>query len=299
VASATSATVGGGDVNYATAERATVAGGSGNSAGGAYATVGGGQSNSAGGANATVPGGYDNNAAGSYSFAAGRQAQALYSGCFVWGDNSSSNDVGCYGVNRTVFRNAGGIFIYTNSTLTSGAYMVAGGGSWNAYSDRDGKENFRAVDAQALLARLAEIPIPTWNYKAQDPAIRHVGPMAQDFNGLLADLGGEGETYINTLDADGVALAAIQGLYRLSREQAARIEALEGERAAQQAEAATLQARVDDLEARLAALEQGASVARAPASAGAALPAGSWLLLPGLVVAAGVWAQQRRAGGGR
>ena len=277
VASATSATVGGGDVNYATAERATVGGGSGNTASGLYATV---------------PGGYDNSAEGNYSFAAGRQARAYYDGCFVWGDNSSTNDVGCYGTNRTVFRNAGGIFVYTNSTLTSGAYMVAGGSAWNAYSDREAKENFRVVDAEALLARLAEVPVTTWNYKAQDPAIRHVGPMAQDFNGLLADLGGEGETYINSLDADGVALAAIQGLYRLSREQAARIEALE-------AETAALQGSLGDLEGRLAALEQGDGVARAPRDGGLTIPAGGWLLLPGLVVAAGVWVQQRRAGGGR
>ena len=85
-------------------------------------------------------------------------------------------------------------------------------------------------------------------------------------------LGGEGETYINSLDADGVALAAIQGLYRRTEEQAARIEALE---------------------ARLAALEQGPARAQGPGAAP------GWLLLPGLAIAAGVWVQQRRAGGGR
>ncbi len=73
--------------------------------------------------------------------------------------------------------------------------------------------------------------------------------MAEDFNVLIDGLGGEGEEYINMLDANGVALAAIQGLHGLSQEQAARIEALEVENAA-------LRSQMDDLEARLAALER-------------------------------------------
>jgi len=56
----------------------------------------------------------------------------------------------------------------------------------------------------------------TWNYKAQDPSIRHIGPMAQDFYGAFSY--GEDNKYINTLDADGVALAAIQGLYEVVKE---------------------------------------------------------------------------------
>ena len=56
----------------------------------------------------------------------------------------------------------------------------------------------------------------TWNYKSQDPSIRHVGPMAQDFYAAFGV--GEDEKHITTIDADGVALAAIQGLYRLAQE---------------------------------------------------------------------------------
>jgi hypothetical protein len=258
--------VGGGNLNQA---------GNGNQDGtdAQYASVGGGYSNAASGWYSTVPGGYDNTAQGSYSFAAGRQARAYYNGCFVWGDGSTTNDVACYGPNRTVFRNAGGIWIYTNSTLTSGVYLTAGDSSWNMVSDRQTKENFQTVDAQELLARLAEIPIPTWNYKAQDPSIRHIGPMAQDFNALVEDLGGEGEKYIDTLDADGVALAAIQGLYQLAQDQ---------------------EQQITELEARIAALEQAGGVAQAPKTGLAA----RWLLLPGLVVAGGVWLQKRRSGGG-
>jgi trimeric autotransporter adhesin len=48
--------------------------------------IGGGNQNSAGGQYSTVPGGYKNAAGGNYSFAAGDQAQAAFSGSFVWAD---------------------------------------------------------------------------------------------------------------------------------------------------------------------------------------------------------------------
>jgi hypothetical protein len=50
----------------------------------------------------------------------------------------------------------------------------------------------------------------SWNYRAQGAEVRHLGPMAQDFH---ADFGlGENDRAITTVDADGVALAASQGL---------------------------------------------------------------------------------------
>ncbi len=76
-----------------------------------------------------------------------------------------------------------------------------------------------------MLERLSEIPIETWGYKAQDPSIRHIGPMAQDFYTAFAV--GEGDTRITTIDADGVALATIQGLHQLVQQRDAQIAALE------------------------------------------------------------------------
>jgi hypothetical protein len=61
-----------------------------------------------------------------------------------------------------------------------------------------------------VLERLAAIEISTWNYKTQDHSIRHMGPMAQDFYAAFGL--GEDQKRINTVDADGVALAAVQGL---------------------------------------------------------------------------------------
>ncbi len=247
-----SATIGGGSGNKAQQNYATVAGGVSNIANGEYATVGGGNSNQAQGTAATIPGGYQN-AATNYAFAAGRRAKANATGCFVWGD-STDTDVTCTDFDRTIFRSSGGFYIYTNSGLSTGAYLATNGSSWNALSDRNQKENFEAVDTQLLLERLAAIPITTWNYKSQDPSIRHIGPMAQDFNALLPDLGGEGETYINSMDADGVALAAIQALYAQNQELAA--------------ENAELKVQVDDLEARLEALEAAVEALAAQSEGG-------------------------------
>ena len=242
------ATVGGGANNVAgnvagNAIFATVAGGIANTAGNEHATVGGGISNTASGKRATVPGGQENTAAGDYSFAAGRQAKADHDGAFVWGDSTdaeihSSND------DQFIVRANGGLWfgaVTTNYTPTigssifistsTGAYLSSDG-AWTNASNRNAKANFTPVNEQEVLSRLAGIPITVWNYKSQNPSIRHIGPMAQDFYAAFGV--GEDDTHISTLDADGVALAAIQGLYQLVQEQAAQIA---------------------DLEARLAALE--------------------------------------------
>ena len=79
-----------------------------------------------------------------------------------------------------------------------------------AVPDRAAKENVEPVDVQTVLEHVVEIPITTWNYKEQADSIRHMGPMAQDFYAAFGL--GLGETTIDTIDPDGVALAAIQGL---------------------------------------------------------------------------------------
>lgn len=77
-------------------------------------------------------------------------------------------------------------------------------------SSREFKENFATVHGADVLERVVQMPISTWNYKAQGATVRHIGPMAQDFAAAFAV--GENDTTISTVDAQGVALAAIQGL---------------------------------------------------------------------------------------
>ncbi len=75
--------------------------------------------------------------------------------------------------------------------------------------------------------------------------------MAQDFYAAFGL--GEDERYIGTLDADGVALAAIQDLYAINQEQTEVIENLK-------AENSRLKAELDSVDYRLDALERNAVV---------------------------------------
>ena len=107
---------------------------------------------------------------------------------------------------------------------------------------------------------MAELPLSEWSYLKEGAGIRHLGPVAQDFYhafGLGAD-----DKSIATVDADGVALAAIQGLYQLIhkqeaqlREQAEKIQTLEKDREQQMARIVALEKQT----ARIAELERQSS----------------------------------------
>ena len=103
-------------------------------------------------------------------------------------------------------------------------------------SDRNKKANFAAVNGREVLARVVALPVQTWNYLSQGPSVRHIGPMAQDFQAAFGV--GEDDTHINMVDASGVALAAIQGLYQLVQEQEMQLTVLEARLAALEAERA-------------------------------------------------------------
>jgi len=229
------ATVGGGLRNNASNIANTVGGGADNTASGNYATIGGGQVNRATGIQSTVPGGQFNTAAGSGSFAAGLRAKANHDGAFVWAD-SVFVDFASTAANEFNVRASGGTRIFSNATATTGVLLAAGNGSWSSASDRNLKANFRTVDTLSILEKLLAMPLTTWNYKANTD-IRHIGVMAQDFFAAFGGLGLD-DKHIDTVDADGVALAAIQGLNRklevsnteLKKENSelkARLEALE------------------------------------------------------------------------
>ena len=295
-ASGDRATVGGGYQNTASGEDATVGGGQGNAASWDRATVGGGSFNTASGWSSTVPGGQDNLAQEAFSFAAGQRAKANHVGSFVWAD-SQAFDFASTADNEFSARATGGVRFVSgidgSGNPTAGVTLAPGGGSWSSISDLNVKANFTSVDGQDVLASLAGIPITTWNYKAQDDSIRHMGPVAQDFYAAFGL--GESDTSITTVDADGVALAAVQGLYQLSQEQAARIQALETQNA-------SLQQRLDSLEARVSALEEGTGVSAAVSQASSSGLPTAWLLLGGglaLVLGGLVVVQRRPAGGQR
>jgi len=237
------ATIGGGANNLAGGTGSVVGGGSHNTASGPYAMVGGGVSNTASGFSSTVPGGEFNSASGTNSFAAGTAAIASNTGAFVWADDSSASPFASTSNNQFSVRAAGGVQFFSNAGATTGVALAPGAGSWSSASDRNLKAHFAAVDAEAILDALVAIPVDSWNYKAQDEHIRHIGPMAQDFKAAFGV--GEDDRHISEVDAQGIAFAAIQGLNQKLEEQ------VKGK----DTEIQELRRQNDALASRLAALE--------------------------------------------
>lgn len=233
-ASGAGATVGGGVDNTASGDDAIAGGGNHNEASADDATVGGGSSNTASGEGATIPGGVTNTADGNYSFAAGHAADTNgHAGAFVLADSS-----------RTL------IEAQNDDEVRSQMPMYAP--SFNSTSARAAKTNVEPVDPAAVLAGVESLTVSTWEFTETDDG-RHIGPMAADFNGTFP-VGGDEET-IASVDADGVALAAIQRLAEKHEAKGDRLEALEAENGRLRDELDAKDARIEDLAARVAALE--------------------------------------------
>jgi len=125
-------------------------------------------------------------------------------------------------------------------------------GSVTEHSDKNVKENFKPVDPQDVLARLLAIPVSTWNYKTDDPSIRHIGPTGQDFHAAFGL--GRDDRHIAPLDVNGALLAAIQALYQRLLDQDAQIAVLQRQNAALHAQNVELAQRLQALEDKVNAL---------------------------------------------
>ena len=88
--------------------------------------------------------------------------------------------------------------------------LICAGSCSMGVSDRNAKRDFAPVNPEQILESVAALPISTWSYKAEVPAARHIGPMAQDFKATFHV--GASDKLIYPLDENGVALAAIQAL---------------------------------------------------------------------------------------
>ena len=208
-ASAQKATVSGGALNEATAERSTVGGGRLNEASGQSATVSGGRSNKASGGHSTVNGGYSNEASdegatvlggsfntasGEHSFAIGYRATAENDGSFVFAD-SSNEEISSVDDDTAHFQMP--------------VHAPEFHGELKDDSARAIKTNIASIEPSTILERVRSLEISEWEYTHRESG-RHIGPMAGEFYELFG-LGSDDGT-IGTVDRDGVALAAIQGL---------------------------------------------------------------------------------------
>lgn len=212
---------------------------------GAYAIVIGGQSR----------------ASGAYSVAIGRNARTSNrTGAVVIGDacaGFNSDSVYPTANNQVVMRGCGGFRFYTSQNLSSGVVLPPGGSSWSSVSDVNRKENFEGFGGEDVLTRLRDVPVMTWNYLAQDASIRHAGPTAQDFHAAFGL--GESDLRINTIDMDGVLLAAVKALDERTRERddaRAEVDALRATLSAHAERLAELERSQAALIERLEALER-------------------------------------------
>lgn len=143
------------------------------------------------------------------------------------------------GTNRMVVQTNGNVGIGTNNPAERLHVVgnILATGTITPNSDRNAKTNLAPVDTTDVLKRVVALPVLQWRFKGEAEQVKHVGPMAQDFHAAFG-LGGIA-TAIATVDADGVALAAIQGLNQKLEE---RLKSKEAE--------------IQQLRQRLTALEQ-------------------------------------------
>jgi hypothetical protein len=188
-----------------------------------FAVVVGGLDNRASGPRSAIVGGKSNLAAGRSSMAVGKRARAVHDGAVVFGDSTSS----------------------TVSSKSSGelrSQMPIYAPSFNTTSARAKKTDIEPFDPEDALNGVADLSIRSWRLAESDDG-QHVGPMADEFNDAF-DVGGEES--IATVDADGVALAAIQALAAQADRREKRIAELEAENEHLRERLATIEDRLGE-----------------------------------------------------
>ena len=157
---------------------------------------------------------------------------------------------------------AGNVGIGTNNPalgplqMGSGAYVSAGG-VWTNASERNLKENFVPLSPATILQKIDALPVTEWNYKNEDPSVRHIGPVAQDFHAIFGV--GDSSTSISTIDPSGIAIVGIQALDAKGESQDGQIAQLKEQVDARTQEIRSLEERLARLESLLEKTASGAN----------------------------------------
>ena len=157
--------------------------------------------------------------------------------------------------------------IHNFNLLPNGNLTILG--TLTQSSDKAKKTAFSEVDATDVLNRVADMPITTWQFRFDEPELRHMGPTAQDFYAAFG-LGVSDKT-IAPVDGIGVALAAIQSLNseaklkqekidelsQQSMEQQQALKLVMEQLAAQQAVIGAMQTKFDAFEPKQTTIQVG------------------------------------------
>jgi len=117
--------------------------------------------------------------------------------------------------NQFMVHALGGVNFITGQTKRgkqTGAFLRSGSSAWYYLSDREAKSVFQEVNSSAVVKHLSQVPVYLWRYSGNHSGALHLGPMAQDMYSAFTL--GEHSDRISASDADGVAMAAIRGLYQ-------------------------------------------------------------------------------------
>ena len=192
--------------------------------------------------------GYRTGACGDYTTAFGQRATTAsaptnddvcagtsHYGTFIFADQSTSDFFSSAASNEFAVRAAGGFRFRTSAAATTGCNLPAGSGVFSCSSDRTLKGDVALLDGEAVLRKVAALPVTTWRFLDEAPSVRHAGPMAQDFYAAFGL--GDSDRMIGYTDINGINMRAIQALEVRTRDLDAA------------------QQRIRDLEERLLRLE--------------------------------------------
>lgn len=147
--------------------------------------------------------------------------------------------------------NRAGSGIQEFAVATNGDILV--GASVVHTSSRASKEGFLSVDPGTVLTKLVNLPITTWSYKADNGAVRHIGPVAEEFYAAFSV--GRDDKTIALNDSIGVAFAAIQGLNEVLERKSADLEEAQRLLSERDLELEQIRNRLERLEASLPGAE--------------------------------------------
>lgn len=190
-------------------------------ASGIYSGVFAGDGNEASSTHAIVIGGFSNLSSGQYALTGGYDAHATHDNAMVF--SATAAQTLSWADDTFTVRCIGGSRYYTGAGVGTGVELAAGDDSWASLSDRNAKRIVQVIGPE-ILDIVAELPVYEYSLKSQNENIKHIGPVAQEFNPLF---GFQDRMYIHNMDAIGITLAAAKELVLENRELRSRIRKLE------------------------------------------------------------------------